>query len=78
MGRRPVAIINYVKLCVIFSYVRYCCCGIAFAFDVLYNETISFSYFTISFSNFAIVKYTRNFMQTVSLNKHLKTRFCKI
>ena len=27
-----------------------------------------------SFSYFAIVKYTRNSMQTVSLNKHLKTR----
>ena len=64
MGRRPV-------VCEIFSYVRYCCCGIAFALDVLYNETIPFSYF-------AIVKYTRNFMQTVLLNKHLKTRFCKI
>ena len=58
MGRQPVVIINY---------VRYCCCGIALAFDALYNEKISFSYF-------AIVKYTRNSMQTVSLNKHLITR----
>ena len=53
-------------MCEIFSYVRYCCCGIALALDALYNEKISFSYF-------AIVKYTRNSMQTVSLNKHLKT-----
>ena len=58
---------NHNKLCEIFSYVRYCCCDIALALDVLYNEKISFSYF-------AIVKYTRNSMQTVSLNKHLKTR----
>ena len=55
------------KLCEIFSYVRYCCCGIVLTLDVLYNEKISFSYF-------AIVKYTRNSMQTVSLNKYLKTR----
>ena len=62
MGRRPVVIINYVKYSATYDIVPV---GLLWRW-MLYNKKISFSFF-------AIVKYTRNSVQTVSLNKHIKT-----
>ena len=59
MGRRPVVIINYVKYSATYDIV---------AVALLWRWM---SYIT---KKYRIVKYTRNSMHTVSLNKHLKTR----